>query len=178
MEALIHLRQGYTDVLIRICPLLRRSGNKSEIFAFPRAKRISLVPQERISVPARGPPRFARGKLHQRNGFPSLTCNLQRFCATLTWIKSKRESLCDSLLLLVRARGLESRRCDAKPSFWFRLCYAPRSVAALTPHRGVIHYRSPSSPFVQIRTKKQTRHSVSVFLVRVKGLEPSPRNPD
>ena len=70
MEALIHLRQGYTDVLIRICPLLRRSGNKSEIFAFPRAKRISLVPQERISVPARGPPRFARCKLHQKKRFP------------------------------------------------------------------------------------------------------------
>ena len=50
MEALIHLRQSYTDVLIRICPLLRRSGNKSEIFSFPRAKRISLVPQERISL--------------------------------------------------------------------------------------------------------------------------------
>ena len=103
MEALIHLRQGYTDVLIRICPLLRRSGNKSEIFAFPRAKRISLVPQERISVPA---------------------------------------------------RGLESRRCDAKPSFRFRLRYAPRSVAALMCHRHIIHYRSPSSPLVQNRIKK------------------------
>ena len=156
MEALIHLRQGYTDVLIRICPLLRRSGNKSEIFAFPRAKRISLVPQERISVPARGHEllaplgasctqktvslrslatcrdsarplpeskakgsrkatpfwcrqedmksshriRSARGKMRQKIRNEILAGILQRFCVPPTSIKSKRESLCDSLLLL------------------------------------------------------------------------------
>ena len=67
---------------------------------------------------------------------------------------NKREPHCDSLLLLVRARGLDSRRDDAKPRL-FRLCYAPRSVAALTCHRHVIHYRSPSNPLVLNRTKKQ-----------------------
>ena len=115
------MRQGYTDVLIRICPLLRRSGNKSEIFAFPRAKRISLVPQERISVPA---------------------------------------------------RGLESRRCDAKPRK-FRLGYAPRSVAALMCHRHIIHYRSPSSPLMQSRTKNKEESlcDSSLFLVRARGHE-------
>ena len=39
---------------------------------------------------------------------------------------------------LVQARGLESRRYDAKPRI-FRLCYAPRSVAGLLP----LPFKSP-----------------------------------
>ena len=60
-------------------------------------------------------------------------------------------------LALLGARGLESRRNDAKPPS-MRLRYAPRSVAALTPHRGVIHYRSPSSPLVLNRTNSKREY--------------------
>ena len=66
----------------------------------------------------------------------------------------------------VPARGLESRRCDAKPRK-FRLCYALRSVAALTRHRhppqaGILH-RSPSSPVVNPLPKQKRSTYVLLF---------------
>ena len=56
-----------------------------------------------------------------------------------------------------------SRRDTAKPSSWFRLRYAPQSVAALTPHRGVIHYRSHSSPLFKSAQKKQVGDCLPAF---------------
>ncbi len=38
----------------------------------------------------------------------------------------------------------------------FRLCYTPRSVAALTRHRRLIHYRSHSNPLYYIRQTKKS----------------------
>ena len=64
---------------------------------------------------------------------------------------------------LAGAEGLDSRRCDAKPSI-FRLCYAPRSVAALTCHRHVIHSRSPSSPSNSIPAKTEKAADWRPFL--------------
>ena len=91
----------------------------------------------------------------------------------------KKERSDRFVLFLVRARGLESRRCDAKPRI-FRLCYAPRSVAALTCHWHVIHYRSPSSPLVLNRTnsKRESLCDSLLLLVRARGLEPPPSCPD
>ena len=107
-------------------------------------------------VQARGlehPPLRFGDKMHQENADEILACILQRF--RITPYPHIKTGNADALpVFMVRARGLDSRRCDAKPRE-FRLCYAPRSVAALTRHWRVIHYRSPSSPLVLNRTKKQ-----------------------
>ena len=70
--------------------------------------------------------------------------------------------------VLAGAEGLDSRRCDAKPSI-FRLCYAPRSVAALTCHRHVIHYRSPSSPSNSIPAKTEKGRRLATFFCFGRG---------
>ena len=89
-------------------------------------------------------PRSARGKRTLNILASLLRCEGAR-CTYQEEMKNSRASCRDSSLPLTVARGLESRRYDAKPRI-FRLCYAPRSVAALTCHWHVIHYRSPSSP--------------------------------
>ena len=67
--------------------------------------------------------------------------------------------------IMAGAQGFESRRDDAKPRK-FRLCYAPRSVAALTAHRAVIHYRSSSNPCIVIPQKEEVaRCATSSFCV-------------
>ena len=78
---------------------------------------------------------------------------------------------------LGRGGRTRSRRYDAKPSFWFRLCYAPRSSAALTVHRTVIHYRSPSSPPQIVSQQKEKAHEKSWTLSFWQGREDSNPRP-
>ena len=52
-----------------------------------------------------------------------------------------------------------------KAEFGFRLCYAPRSVAALTAHRAVIHYRSRSSPYIKAPAKNKRPAKWLVFFL-------------
>ena len=62
-------------------------------------------------------------------------------------------------LHMVRQMGLDSR-------------LRARSVAALTPHRGVIHYRSLASPLLAEKYRAPPKGD-ALYLVRQMGLEPS-----
>ena len=77
---------------------------------------------------------------------------------------------------LGRGGRTRSRRYDAKPSFDFGFATRLRSFAALTVHRTVIHYRSPSSPPQIVSQQKEKAHEKIVdfiFLAGAGGLEPA-----
>ena len=149
-------------------PLL--DGNKADSdVCMKQEKSLSkttvMVQLRLLMVRARGheiPPLRFGGKMHQPSRNKSLSCILQRFCVAPNPYQYEKGVVNHSFFVLVRARGLDSRRDDAKPRL-FRLCYAPRSVAALTCHRHVIHYRSPSSPLVLNFTNSRREHFRTPF---------------
>ena len=119
------------------------SAKGCDVSAFSRAKRTSLAKQ--TSRP-KGTSRSAQAE----------------------HIVEKSHPLTRMAFFLAGAEGLDSRRCDAMPSI-FRLCYAPRSVAALTCHRHVIHYRSPSSPSNSIPAKTEKGRRLATFFCFGRG---------
>ena len=91
-------------------------------------------------------------------------------------IIEKRRLLPQSFFSLAGAEGLGLVATTQSRGI-FRLCYAPRSVAALTVHRTVIHYRSPSSPSVSTpgKTKKDPLFAYPfLFWQGQKDLNPRP----
>ena len=77
--------------------------------------------------------------------------------------------------LLCRHPRFGRRHCRRlRNGTWFSRLHAARSVAALTCHRHVIHFRAPSSPSdISHEKSKDDFLVILAFLVRVTGLEPA-----
>ena len=99
------------------------------------------------------------------------------YTKSATWIKKYcRKCILFCSIFWCRGRDLVSS-LRRKADVWFQLCYAPRSSAALTVHRTVLHYRSPSSPPTHAQNNKRAiayATTLSLFWQGQKDLNPRP----